>query len=148
MAELVLDIALFRTQCKAFSNVTTYPNVLIETNWDMATSYVSAENYGALKDSSRQYALNLMTAHLLYLADLIARGASGQVLTSASEGTVSVSLTPPPAKNQFTWWLNQSPYGQQLLALLRVKGSVGVYMASGHQPLANFRNPDGSFGAQ
>jgi hypothetical protein len=110
----------------------------------MGSAYISAANYGNLKDEQRQYALNLMTAHLLYLSDLIAKGSPTGIVTSASEGAVSIGLAPPPAKNQFQFWLNQSPYGQQLLALLRVKGAVGVYVG-GATVLSNFRQPNGSF---
>jgi len=141
---LVVDIPLFRVQCAAYSNATTYPDLLITNTWGMGSAYVSTSNYGNLKDGQRQYALNLMCAHLLYLSDMIAKGSPIGVVTSASEGAVSIGLMPPPTKNQFQYWLNQSPYGTQLLALLRVKGAVGVYVG-GNGVTGNFRNPNGTF---
>lgn len=144
MATLVLDIALFRDQLSAYANVTTYPDQLITTTWDMGSSYISTNDYGYLQGSQRQYALNLMCGHLLYIGDAIAAGKPLGIVTSASEGAVSIGLTPPPMKNQWQYWLNQSPYGAQLLALLRLKGAVGVYV--GGYPIAgNFRKPDGTF---
>ena len=141
---LVVDIPLFRTQCAAYVNATTYPDLLITNTWNMGSAYVSNANYGNLKDGQRQYAINLMCAHLLYISDMIAKGSPTGIVTSASEGAVSIGLVPPPAKNQWQYWLNTTPYGAQLLALLRVKGAVGVYVG-GNGITGNFRNPDGTF---
>lgn len=142
---LTLDIALFRAQVTAFANASIYTDALVTVNWDLATCYISSSNIGALRGSCRQYAINLMIGHLFYLSDLIASGAPTGVVTSASEGTVSISLTPPDSKSSFQFWLNQSPYGQQVLALLKMKGAVGVYVG-GYPVAGDFRDPRGSFG--
>jgi hypothetical protein len=34
----------------------------------------------------------------------------------------------PPAANAWQYWLNTSPYGMQLLALLQAKGVGGLYV--------------------
>ena len=142
---LVLDIALFREQLPKFADDVIYTDAIIIVNWDLATCYISDTDYGVLKESCRQYAINLMIGHLLYLNDLISNGSPTGTVTSASEGTVSIGLEPPPSKNQFSFWLNQSPYGQQLLALLKLKGGVGLYVG-GFPNTGNFRKGNGRFG--
>ncbi|OWK47571.1 hypothetical protein FRUB_01270 [Fimbriiglobus ruber] len=41
-------------------------------------------------------------------------------MTGATIDKISVTLEPPPAPNAWQYWLQSSPYGQQLLALLQV----------------------------
>ncbi len=139
------DIALFRAQIKAFSDAAVYPDELLSLMWDMATNYISTDDYGVLSGSARQHALNLLAAHLLFLSDAIVAGSTAGVVTSASEGTVSISLDAPESKSALSYWLNQSPYGQQLLALLRSKSTVGFYVG-GYPNSKNFRNGKGRFG--
>ena len=56
-----------------------------------------------------------------------ANSASG-VLTSANEGSVSVSFAPPPSRSAWQYWLNQTPYGQQFLALFSSLVLGGFYI--------------------
>lgn len=144
MATIIFDAALFRTQCPLYANVTTYPDATILNWWTIGSNYISVNDYGFLNDSSRALALNLMAAHLLYLSEKIAGGAAMGIITSASEGSVSIGITPPPFKSMFQAWLSQSPFGQQLYALLSVKSSFGFYVA-GSGVTGNIRNPDGTF---
>ena len=135
---LTFDYALFISQCPQYSNGTTYPQALLQTYWDIAINYVSnVGNYGALQGAARQYGLNLMVAHLAYLAGLIAIGQVPGLMQNATIDKVTVGLTPPPLKNQFQWWLSLTPYGQQLLALLQIN-SVGGFYIGGSPVLANF----------
>lgn len=144
MDTILFDAALFRIQCPLFANVTTYPDATILNWWDIGSDYISVEDYGLLKDNSRVLALNLMAAHLLYLSDKIASGALMGVLTNGSEGSVTVGFAPPPFKSMFQAWLAQTPYGQQLYALLSVKAAFGFYVG-GSGVTGNIRNPDGTF---
>lgn len=128
VAVLTFDVAAFRVQFKAFQNPSIYPNSMLQMYWDMATSYVSSTNYGWLNGLSRELAINLMTAHLLVLNDQIISGNTPVLTNSATVDKVSVSLTPPPAKTGWEWWLSLSPYGQQLWALLLQKGNGGLYV--------------------
>ena len=139
---LTLDYALFQAQCQAFANPVKYPESLMQMYWDIASNYISTvANWGALQGSMRQYALNLMVAHLAFLAGIIASGAGNTqvpgLMQTATIDKVTVGLTPPPLPNQFQWWLNLTPYGQQLLALLQIN-SVGGFYIGGSAPLAAF----------
>ncbi len=135
---LTFNYSLFITQCPAYANPVTYPETLLQTYWDIAISYVSdVGNYGSLQGLNRQYALNLMVAHLAYLNGLIAAGQVPGLMQNATIDKVTVGLTPPPLKNQFQWWLSLTPYGQSLLALLQVN-SVGGFYIGGSPVLSSF----------
>ena len=98
-----------------------------------AGCYVSTNNVGVLRNDCRKLAIELMVGHLLTLQNKINSGqtATGQV-ASTSIDAVSVSLVPPPNKNQYEYWLNLTPYGQRLLALLVAKSPAGFYMVGSY----------------
>jgi hypothetical protein len=144
MSVITLDIAVFRAQFPAFSNVTTYPDLTVQMYFDMSTNYVSDENAGYLRDSSRTLALYLMTAHLLAIATATNSGKPIQAIVSASEGSVSVSLAAPPVKSGWQWWLSSTPYGAQLWSLLSVK-AVGGFYIGGALNRSGIRKPNGAF---
>jgi len=74
-ALLTFDYASFIAQCPAYSNETTYPEATLQMYWNGAINYVSdIGNFGVIQGAARQYALNLMTAHLAYIAGLVAVG--------------------------------------------------------------------------
>lgn len=129
--------ATFRALFPAFSNAGTYPTPLIQLMWDNATAYISDVNggcyVGGFSLAQQTLALNQMTAHLLYLNTQIVAGNMGGIVTGATIDKVSVTLEPPPEVNQWQWWLNQSPYGQQVLALLQAV-SVGGFFVSTNMP--------------
>lgn len=140
-ALITFDYELFVTQIPAYSNPIVYPEVFIETYWNMATCYVSTiANYGCLQCSCRAFAINLMTAHLIYINSLILAGQTPFVANDATVDKVHVGLVPPNMPNQFDWWLNTSPYGAQLLALLEVS-SVGGFYIGGSPVLPSFGYP-------
>jgi hypothetical protein len=138
-AILTFDATLFRQQCPAYADPTKYPDPVLQIYWDTAICYMSnVGNYGSLQGSSRQYGLNLLTAHLLYIAGLVAKNTVPYVLGAATIDKVQITAIPPPLKNQWGWWLSQSAYGQQLWALLQVN-SVGGFYIGGSPILTSFR---------
>ena len=139
---LTFDYALFIQQFPAYSDPTLYPEATLQNYWNLAINYVSDINWGVINGATRQYAINLMLAHLVYIAGLIAAGQVPYLMQNATIDKITVGLTPPPLKNQWQWWLSTSPYGQQLLALLQVQ-SVGGFYIGGSAALAGFR-PYGS----
>lgn len=144
---LVYDDTAFRLQYPFFANVTTYPEITLQTNFTNGTSYISDYNAGILQGQSRQTALYLMTAHITALNDIIVanNGAAPGYVTNAKIDKISVTLEPPPAKNQFQWWLNLTPWGQQLLALLQVQ-SAGGWAVGGNPERLGMRRVGGGFG--
>lgn len=147
MAETILtfDVAEFRTMFPAFADDTAFPDATLQMYWDQATCYISdVGNYGRLQGTCRQLVLNYMTAHIAQISVIIASGDTPNLATSASVGDVSVSMNPPPLTSQFGWWLSTTPYGQQALALLKVRSTGGWYTSASPE-LASFRKRGGTF---
>ena len=137
-AILTYNDTLFRQQIPAYSNAQMYPEAILQMWWNTAIFYISdVGNYGMLQGDARQYAIDLMMAHLIYIAGLTAAGQVPYLMNTATIDKVSVGLTAPPLKNQWQWWLSISPYGQMLLALLQVN-SVGGNYIGGSPVLASF----------
>ena len=142
---LTFDVTAFRLLFPAFADPTVYPDARLQMYWDMAISYISdVANYGWLQGLDRQLALNLLTAHLAAISDIILAGQVPNLMQTATIDKVSVGLTPPPIPNQWQWWLNQTGYGQQLLALLQAK-SVGGFYVGGLPERSAFRKVGGIF---
>jgi len=129
-ALLTFDYALFIAQCPAYANSVMYPQATLQEYWNSATNYVSdIGNFGFIQGTKRQFALNLMTAHLVFYAGLVANQQVPALMQTATIDKVSIGVTPPPLPNQWQWFLNISPYGQQLLALLQVNSVGGAYIS-------------------
>lgn len=145
MATIQLDIALFRQQFPQFADETEYPDAIITVTWDIATCYVSDNPCGPLPEKCRQTAINMMVAHLLTINDQLDAGNAGGIVTSSTVGSVSVSLQAPTSASPFQYWLNKTPYGQQLLSLLSA-ASVGGFYLGGRNERGSFRKAGGLFG--
>lgn len=91
-----------------------------------------------MQGNTRVYALFLMTAHILTLhknaADAIDSGVVpvGGRPYKTDVGSVSVENTKPNSLtlDDFTYWLDQTVYGQELMALLEVQAPLGIYLNS------------------
>ncbi len=145
MGELIqFDLSAFRSSFPAFANIETYPEASLLASWDAATCYISPQNYGYLQGEGRARALNLMTAHLVAIADTVKAGQMPSMVSASTIDKVAVTLTPPPVKSQWQWWLSLTPYGQQLLALLSANASGGFYI-SGLPEGSAFRRVSGIY---
>lgn len=148
MAEKVtLDPARFRALFPEFASAATYSDAALQFRWDAeAVVYVSDENCGDLTGSKRAYAVQCMLAHLLRLSSLAAANPSGPagVVTGATIDKVSVTLAPPASRSEWGLWLAQTPYGQQLAALLSAQAAGGFYVG-GKPERAAFRKVGGLF---
>lgn len=144
MTTITFDVGAFREQLPEFSNVSNYPDIMLQMYFEMATCYVSDEDYGCLSGSCRELALTFMTAHLVKIGTDTTSGDDPAFVTSATVDKVAVSTQPPPQKDQYEWWLSLTSYGQQLLALLRAKSVGGCYIG-GSVERAAFRKVGGYF---
>ena len=144
MAEITFDDAIFRASFCAFSDATLYPQSKLQSYFDAASCYVSPNEYGRLRGDCRLRALNLMTAHLIALSDMIAQGNTPSQVTSATIDKISVSMQPPASKGDWLYWLNLTPYGMQLNALLSAKSAGGLYVG-GVAERSGFRRAFGGF---
>ena len=81
----------------------------------------------------RQYALFLMTAHLLALrknaADELSTGSlpAGGRVRKAVVGAVTVETDAPKTTGDYNYWLSQTSYGQELLAYLENAAPAGIF---------------------
>lgn len=147
MSTITLDPAAFRALFPQFADPAKYPDAALSIQYGMATSYVSADTYGDMPVAARTNALYLMTAHLLALGVIIAQNNyTGQVgiVQGAVVDHVQITLTPPPVKSEWQWWLNTTPYGAQLLGLLQAQAAGGFYVG-GLPERAAFRKVGGVF---
>ncbi|HZZ80030.1 MAG TPA: DUF4054 domain-containing protein [Gemmataceae bacterium] len=137
----------FRALFPAFANTVTYPDAQVQAYWDTATAYVSNRSggcyTGGLSLPQQTLALNQMTAHLLCISGMIASGNTPGVTVGATIDKISVTLEPPPAPNQWQYWLQTTPYGQLLLALLQVASVGGFYATTSVPGQAGFRFGNG-----
>ncbi|MDE1905346.1 MAG: DUF4054 domain-containing protein [Rhodospirillales bacterium] len=135
----------FRQQFPAFADSARYPNPLVAGYWTMGTAYVSPNNSLVWPQPAQaQLANDLMCAHLLALNDAQQAGNQAGVMTGATEGSVSVSLAPPPVPTAFQHWLQRTPYGSQLAALLQAVSRGGFIVGGSGERLA-FRKAGGYF---
>ncbi len=124
--------AAFRQQYPAFANTTTYPQATLQQYFTTSGLFVQNVNYGWLSYAGATLTgLYLLTAHLAQLAMLVAAGQTPGIETSATVDKISVTMDPPPKPNQWQWWLNQTAYGQQLLAMLQAQSVGGMYVRGG-----------------
>lgn len=124
--------ANFRALFPAFANTVTYPLSTLSLYWGVATSYISTyPQCEAFTLPQQTLALNQMTAHVLQLNTLAGKGKQSGIVTASGIGAVNVTLQPPPEVNQWQWWLNQTSYGQQFLALAEMATVGGFYIADG-----------------
>ncbi len=128
MASITLNIPDFRLQFPAYSDETTYPDTIITATFNTSELYITNATNNCLDEAKLTRSLYLMTAHLLFLQDSINNGDATGIVTNATVDKVSVTLLAPQNKGEFNFWLNQSPYGQQLLALLRLCVAGGLYV--------------------
>lgn len=146
MTTHVFDVGQFRAQFPAFANVTKYPDALLSGYFDMGTCYISPIDWPGLSGNCLQQALNLMTAHLVTLSTKANAGKSQSgPVSAASIDKVSVTMQPPPIKNEWQSWLATTPWGLQLWALLQVKAAGGFYVGGGIER-EGFRTAGGFFG--
>jgi Protein of unknown function (DUF4054) len=138
---ITFDYALFQAQIPLYA--TSPVESVVEVYWGVATYYVSNIDRGVLNDGARAYAINLMTAHLIFVDALAAEGQVPGLMQNATVDKVTVGLTPPPLPDQWQWWLSLSPYGQKLLALLQAL-SVGGFFVSG--PYGGIRGYNPTYG--
>lgn len=125
-----MDIATFRKMFPAYSDSQTFSNEMIKMWLDVAN--VHLKKSWSLSGKTYEHAIMLMLAHLLHS---VAKTSSGNaesgpagIVTSATEGSVSVSFATPTTKDAWEFWLASSPYGLQLWALLQQLGTGGLFI--------------------
>lgn len=133
MAIVVLDIAKFRAMFPELSNVT---DIALQFLFDQSTDYLNNTEYSLVIDATkRERLLYLLMAHLAYVryGDANGNGGSGLVgrLSSASEGSVSVSSDAGQIEFRYMWY-TQSPYGMDFWQATKVYRMANYYPGSAY----------------
>lgn len=145
MARHTFDVAAFRKQFPRFADVDKYPDDVLSGYFDMATCYMNDCDNAAIWGKCLQMALNLLTAHIALLFDLINDGENPVgITTSASVGDVSINTQVLQTTSARKAWLLQTAYGQQYLAFLTSRSSGGFYFGGRPESRA-FRKVGGKF---
>ncbi|CAB5155341.1 Protein of unknown function DUF4054 [uncultured Caudovirales phage] len=130
MSQHTFDVTAFRAMFPEFSNVTTYPDAALNGYWTMGVQHIYSYDNDLIDGDTLQLALNLMAAHLGRSFSLVNTGNTPSVMAGATEGSVGVSMSPPPFKTGWQYWLSTTPYGVQLWALLQSLVVGGLYIGS------------------
>ena len=142
------DRDIFFSQFPEFKDTNLYPSELVEAAGKRSRFYVTYCQSAHLDGEDRKYVRALMTAHLIVLicrnrqnggnggtqggtdgggvgGTVGALGGSG-IISNASVGGVSVSMSVPDSQNAWAFWLNQTPYGQEIQAFLENSCPAGI----------------------
>lgn len=139
MGAISLDTTAFRAQFPQFVSPTVFPNDKLSLYFSIASTYIYNNSWcNSRVTAFKTQALYLMTAHMAAIQALIASGTTPNVTTQATVDKVSLTIEPPPSLNAWQYWLQTTPYGQQLLALLQVN-SAGGFFAGGFPVRAAFK---------
>lgn len=131
---VTVTVEEMRTQLPYFKDTDKYPDEVLSADLQQAQCYISPLSCGPLQGDCRARAVYLMAGHLQLLRDRLSVGNTGTGLqTGASVGQVSVTLTPPPVKDQFDYWLNLTPFGSELLFLLSSVTPMGFYVGGSNE---------------
>jgi hypothetical protein len=139
-----LNVSQFRINFPPYADETTYPDSLLNTQYTIGKCYMEDSSCVANDPDCLEYMFELMLAHLLYIRDEVNSGNNIGVVTTASEGDVSVTLAQPPVRDEFHYWYNSSPYGRQLIVLLEANAIGGTFVG-GLPERKGFRKFAGGF---
>lgn len=144
MVDAVFDPNAFRVTYPQFASVGSFPDALLQAYFETSAVYLGKRlNCNYFMNNPRLIlALNLMTAHFASISAMIASGNTPGIMTGATIDKISITMEPPPVESQFAWWLNQTPYGAQLYALLSIVSVGGAYFG-GRPEIPGFRRGGG-----
>ncbi len=132
-----LDLTAFTSTFPAFANQAQYPPAMINTFYAAAGNYIDQnDNWSGMNGSMLDWALQLLTCHLLVLLGQMTAGQQTGFLTSSSISDVTNTFLAPVARDGWEFWLTQTPYGNQLWALLDVQSAGGWSVGGGPETWA------------
>lgn len=122
----VFDPVLFKMVYPQFS---TLSDEVLEYFFERAESQLDNSESSCIPLKERKILFNLLVAHYAELQNRIAEGNGGLVgnITSASEGSVSISVDTLKSTSSTGAWLNQTPYGAEYW-ILTAKYRVPLYI--------------------
>lgn len=135
MASVTLNITTFRSQYPEFTSEIKFTDSAVTMAFNKATIFFKNETNCELDEVQLEVILYLMTAHLLKVQSNTLKGGSGLV-GSATIDKVSISIISPKNLSEFEYFLNQTIYGQELLALMAILTLGGFYVGGSPETMA------------
>lgn len=125
----------FLAEFPEFGDTASFSAAMISRTGTAAKRFITDWrcNFPLPELEDRQYALFLMTAHMLALrknaADEMANGSlpAGGRVRKAVVGAVTVETDVPKTTGDYNYWLAQTSYGQELLAYLENAAPAGIF---------------------
>lgn len=136
------QIAAFRAAFPMFGDANLFPDAMLQIQWTIGACYLSDRGCDCCVNGldCRETMQYLMLAHLLQLGVIVSAGGTGSgvagIATMARIDKVQVQVVAPPTSDAWDWWLNGTPYGAQLLALLSIRAAGGFYAGGLPEPSA------------
>ena len=125
----------FLARFPEFDDSEKYPIANLQNYGDRAMMHITQSVPGMpMVGHYREYALFLMTAHLITLDAQDDANDPGSALAGtpfkATVGSVSIEATKPNSFTSDDWnyWLNQTKYGRELLAYLDTQCAPGIFV--------------------
>lgn len=122
-SRVYITVAQFRAAFPMF-DAENYPDAFVETILSQAYCYVSNLKRGAQVCDCQVLMIELMAAHLLFLAKKAQNAATSGggslaagLMQRSKVGEVEVSMAIPTHLTAFRSWLMSSPWGSQLIGL-------------------------------
>jgi hypothetical protein len=125
---VIVSLTEFYSEYPEF-NVEEYKTIC-PVAFRQAKTFISIKNSCRLADERRKMAIYLLTAHLSVLMYKNQTGQAGQggLVASAGVGEVNISYVQIPSMDMWSYWLAQTPYGLELLALFETLTAVPFYV--------------------
>lgn len=135
----VFDYEDFIARFSEFGDETKYPVSTIVSAGDKAMMHITPDAFGMpLGGFYRNYALFLMTAHILELddkdrSDGDASGTGSSIAGTTYKATIGSVQIENSKQNSFTlddwnYWLGQTKHGRELLAFLEIQAPCGIFL--------------------
>jgi len=136
----IFPIEEFLASFPEFSDETVYKRPYVQSAGQRAMMHIGNALSGfPLQEPQRTYALFLLSAHIAALTKQGLENASGGGDTTgglagmafkATVGSVSVETTKPNSftSDDFSFWLSQTQYGRELLALFDAHSENGIFL--------------------
>lgn len=135
----VFPIDRFIAEFPSFGNEENFTKAVIARCGKTASRFFSPDGvcgFPLLDEDDREYALFLITAHILALRknadDELGTGSlpAGGRVKKATVGAVSVETDSPNSysSDDYTYWFSQTIFGQEFLAFIAGVAPAGIYM--------------------
>lgn len=139
MSTVVFNADEFRIVFSAFADEVRFPDAVLQNAWNVAVTMIGAGDDSVLPycpdctppNLTRKTALDYLTCHILTMQYLWQVDQTGAV-TSATQGSVSVSFGVPTAGDSVADWYNKTKCGATAWQILQAYANGPLYYGVTH----------------